>query len=926
MPSLPPPVWAELHYDGAWNTATGLRTKTAITVTRGLTSESSSEAEPTTCTCALGNRDDRYSPRNPMSPLYGKIGRNTPFRWGYNIGSPWVELTTVENGLTTPGTGLAVSDLDLRLDIALEAWAGRDLAGRYLSTGDNRAWAVTVYETGQLVLYWSPDGTLASRTAVFSTVAVGAYNGQRLAIRVTLDVDNGAGGYEVRFYTGRTVDDDEWTLLGEPVVGATTTAVSNGTAELELGRVKGISGDAAAGKLYAFRLLDGIGGAVVASMDAADAAPDDDSFTSGGRVWTTVNAAFLTNRHVRMAGEVPAWPPTRDLSGNDNIVSIAPTGITRRMDAGNKPQDSALRRYIRARGALECWPLTDGVDSKTAKSMFGGRDMAVESGSLVRSPSWAAGTLADWIEPVVGVTQDMIGGLIGYTPRVPSVGIKWSVDVFLTGGAGNADYAFDIVDTGSGTDADPQRSIRMHLGGELQQVLIIRRSETTNASEEVFLGNYYGLNLFDDQPHALRVTVDIGPFPGVHLYVDGEEQVYVSLDVDVGPVSQIRLGWGFSTIAGETLTDRAVGYLTYWNYAGPTAAEVWDAYMGFQGESASARIERLAAEAGYTASVAGQVVYEQRMGIQGRAKLLALLNEASRTNFGYLLDARDRAEVIHRGGSTLWNQTPALVLDYSAGLISAPFRPVDDDKLTENDVSVKRRYGAVPARQVLEEGALSVQDPPNGVGRYDNEYTYSLATDGQADQVAGMRVHLGTYNGVRYTRITLNLANPRVFAMIDEILRTDVGDLIRLTRLPADHGPDDVDVLVHGYEETAGPDEWTITFNCRPGAPWTAGVVGSRRYGHVDVSGSQLAAAIDADATSVSLTSTEGSLWTSDPDDLPFDLKVGGETMTVTAVSAEAVVIDTFDRTVAEGWGTPDFGPPWTTDGGSASDYSVQGG
>ncbi|WP_405695303.1 hypothetical protein OHA99_09450 [Streptomyces coelicoflavus] len=890
MPSLPPPVWAELHYDGTWNDITeDVHVRTApVTVTRGLSSESSTEADPTSCTCVLDSRDNRYSPRNPMSPLFGKIGRNTPFRWGYEVGSPWVELTTVENGLTTPGTTtLAVGDFDLRMDLALDTWIGRDLAGRYQPTGENRAWAVNVAATGQIGLTWSPDGTFPSRLTQFSTVPLWAYNGQRLTVRVTLDVDNGAGGHTLRFYTGRTVDDDEWEPVGDPVVVAGTTAVFDGLADLELGRVLNLAGDAVAGKLYAFRLLNGIDGTVVASMDASDAEPGDTSFTSGGLVWTTVNAASLSNRHVRMAGEIPAWPPTRDLSGNYNVVSIAPTGITRRMDAGNKPQDSALRRFIKGwvsgfikeRGPLECWPLTDGVDSETAKSLVGGRDMVIGADSFDSPPTWAAGTLADWVEPVAAMKANTRGTFYGYTPRYGYTGTSWSVDLFLTGGASSAIWSLTLFDTGAGTDADNQVSIKMTIGGDPApgQVSAIRHSEGSDSSSEAFLGNYT-VDLFDDRPHHIRVSIDVGPFPGWHFYVDGEQQAFALLDVDMKSLSLIRFGWAYFSTAD--LTDRAAGYLTYWDQDGPTAAEVWDAYMGFQGEGASTRIKRLAGEAGYTASTGGDPVLQQRTGIQDQAKLLALLNEANNSDFGYLLDARDRAEVIQRGGSTLWNQAPALTLDYAAGLIGAPFKPVDDDKLTENDVSVRRAYGSVAAQHVLEEGELSVQDPPNGVGRYDNAYTYSLGSDGQADQVASMRLHLGTYNGVRYTRLTLNLANERVFAMIDEILRIDVGDKIRLTNLPPDHGPDAVDVLVHGYEEEAGPDAWTITFNCRPGEPWTTGVADS--FGsRADTDGSQLEAAIDADDTLVSLAVTGERLWTSDPADMPFDLRVGGEIVTV---------------------------------------------
>ncbi|MFA3877534.1 hypothetical protein ABS735_28310 [Streptomyces sp. MMCC 100] len=888
MPQLPPPVWAELYYDGAWNDVTeDVRVTTApVTVTRGLSSESSSEADPTSCTCVLDSRDDLYAPRNPMSRLWGKIGRNTPFRWGYEVGSPWVDLPgAAENGLTTPGlTAFAVGDLDVRLDLALDAWAGasQDLAGRYLPTGENRAWAVAVASTGQLGLYWTPIGILESRLAVYSTVPVGAYHGQRLAIRITLDVDNGSGGYEVRFYTGRTVDDTEWELLGDPIVGEETTAVFDGIADIELGRILSIDGAAMTGRLYAFRLLDGIGGTLVASMDTSDAAPGDSAFTSGGLVWTAVNGASLSNRHVRMAGEIPSWPPTRDLSGNDNIVSIAPTGVTRRMDAGNKPQDSALRRFIQAGGALECWPLTDGVDSKAPRSMLGGRDMKVLAREGIDfPPSWEAGTLADWIEPVIAMKPTASVSLIGTTPRVANTGDSWSVDLFVTGGGASGSWAVNIYDTGAGTDADNQNILNLLFTSEEERLFLTRTSHSTEDSSAAFYGNYYNINVYDDRPHYLRLTVDTGvASPWWYLYVDGAYSASGALDVAMRPVSKIE----FSGSASTDGTDQAAGYITYWDDRAPTPAAMWNAYLGFQGEAAGARIERLASEAGYTATVSGQAALQQPMGIQDRAKLLALLNECNRTDFGYLLDARDRLEVIQWGGSTLWNQPPALVLDYSSGVIAAPFRPVDDDKLTENDVQVKRSYGAVPARQILEDGALSVQDPPDGVGRYDNEYTYSLATDAQADQVAAMRLHLGTYDGVRYTRLTLNLANSRVFAMIDDILRIDVGDKIRLTNLPADHGPDAVDVLVHGYEEEAGPDAWTLTFNCRPAEPWTAGVtdsVGSR----ADTGGSELASAVDADDTTLSVTAADGPLWTTSPADFPFDVRVSGEVMTVTGIS-----------------------------------------
>lgn len=896
MPNLPPPVWAELFYSGAWNTITDdVRVATsAVTITRGLSSESSSSAEPTSCTCDLDSRDHRYAPRNPLSDLYGRIARNTPMRLGYTAGSPWAQLAGVAGSkLTTPDSAaLAVTDLDLRIDVALEDWSQQcKLAGRYSSTGENRSWALLMAADGQVSFYWSPDGTLASRITRFSTANVKAYNGQRLALRVTLDVNNGSGGYELRFYTGRTVNDTEWNLLGAPIVGAATTAVFDGSAGIELGDIANIVENVLNGKLYAFKLLNGIAGTVAVSMAVATGTPGGTSFTgSTGETWTVQAGAALTNKHIRMSGEVPAWPPTRDLSQKDNYVSVNPTGVTRRMDAGTKPQDSALLRYIKHNDPVECWPLTDGPRTTGAKSLNGGSDMRQEIViGTNTAAAWSEGNLADWIEPTLSVKANTSGSIRGAFRRTTGTDAFWSVDLFLSGGGTPSSGQFTIYDRGAGTDTDNRVSIEIIFTGNLDRLTIIRQSDGDTTSSSALLSNIDNVGIYNEDPHHMRLSIDPQASNTLwYLYVDGALAGSGTISgIVMKSVREALLGWGFLTIPNITMSDRSIGYLTYWDGNGPSAAAIYDAYTGFQGELAGDRIVRLSSEAGYTASVAGEAEYQRPLGIQGPKKLLELLNEASTTNFGYLLDRRDGLEVIHRGQSTLWNQTPALTLDFDAGLISPPFKPVDDDKLTENDVSVKREYGAAPAREVLEDGELSVLDPEDGgVGRYDRAYTYSLETDDQAGQVASMRVHLGTYAGVRYTRITLNLANSRVYALIDDILRIDVGDKIRLSNVPEDHGPDDVDVLVAGYTEEAGPDAWLITFNCVPGEPWTAGVVDSSTYGRADTGGCQLAGALTSSATSVNVLTTGLARWIDSATyatEFPFDVRTGGEVMRVTA-------------------------------------------
>jgi len=77
-------VVVELYYSAAWHDITiyvYMRDKIAHTC--GTPNEATT-ADPSTLTLTLNNRDGRFSPRNPLSPLYGLIGRNTPIRLKVN--------------------------------------------------------------------------------------------------------------------------------------------------------------------------------------------------------------------------------------------------------------------------------------------------------------------------------------------------------------------------------------------------------------------------------------------------------------------------------------------------------------------------------------------------------------------------------------------------------------------------------------------------------------------------------------------------------------------------------------------------------------------------------------------------------------------------------------------------------------------------
>jgi hypothetical protein len=930
MPSLPPPRTTELYYDGAWHDISGhMRESAPVTITRGVSAEGN-QPDPMAASALLDNRSGDYSPRNPHSRLHGRVGRNTPWRFSVEAGGPWAELSATHDALVTPGTAMTVSgDLDVRVDITqTRTGVVQHVVGRWATTGNQRSWAVSITSDAHLQLRWSITGEAASLYTLTSTAPMPLSRGQRAVLRVTLDVNNGAGGHTAAFYYGQSMT-GPWRPVGAPVVTLGSAFIWPGTAQLEFGSVPGITWQGLGGRAHALQLRNGIDGPVLVDLDvAAQGTAGASTITgAGGRIWTLRDEAYLSNRHVRMLGEVPAWPPSRDLSGADRAVAIAPAGIMRRLGAGNKPLASALQRFILGSGtAVDCWPLTDGPQSQWANSLMGGPRLQ-PIGNSATPIKWAKGTLGDWVEPVAAITRESNGAFRATLARATAAATGWAIDVLRAGDG--VDTGMTVIDYGAGSVSDPQVQwtlVSQNLPSADTIMLFADVTAGTTVTPYT-LATLPATGLQDGQPHHLRLAAAAsGTSTNWSLYLDGQYLAGGTAPFRVHAPASIAYEWNENFSTAET-TDLSIGYLTYWGAGAPFASDVHEAYRGFIGEPAGARVLRVAAEQNVPASMYGLLEDSTLLGVQRPEKFLDTLNAVARTDLGYVLEARDALELVYRGRDTLYNQAPMVTLDWSGGVVAAPFRPTDDDKLTRNDVTV-RRDGGVESTAVLEEGPMSVQDPPDGVGRYDVAHTLSLASDAQTPGHAYWRLHLGTHDGLRYTKVTVDLGNPRGYALLDQLYRADVGDLLRITNLPADYGGGSTDLLIRGYSEDVGADRWQITFTCDPGAPWTVGVVGDADLGRVDTSGSELALAVAATDTVLPVLATAGRPWITTalfPAEFPFDVQVGGEHATVTAITPGVCAYDTFTRTASSTWGATDSGHTWIQSGGTGAERAVTG-
>ena len=921
MPSLPPPLWADLYLNGTWTSITNdVSTEAAVTVTRGRSGERDS-AGPAQGSLPLINKNAKYSRRNPNSALYGAVGLNTPVRYGVAAGSPWVLLEgTGVNGsyLSTPSnTGLNISgDIEIRWEMTLDNPAdpdGQALAARQGAAGA-RSWRCgltngTGTAFGNPFIVWSTDGT-ALLSAV-ATAPIPVMPGQRFALRIVLDINNGAGGNTTTFYTAKTIDADEpyWQMLGTPVVNTGTTSLYNPTQDMWIMRGPDAGFDCAPGRLFRWRLYNA--GSLIVDLDTSTATVGASTLTdAAARVWTLNGAASLTNQQRLFHGEIPSWNPSVDKSGREQRMATTPAGIMQRLGSGNKLLRSPLFRDMTnpgRSGIVAYWSCEEPSGSTVVSSGLGQPPMRISGTPTFGSYTGLAGSDAlpdmaasTFTATVASYTVTGTTSLRSWV-AVPSGGVSAQASLYRLTTTGtnttwellletDGDLTISVKDS-DGTSLLSSR-IDFNTNGKLISVVLETTQSGSNINWTLIVENYTGATSIND---GASVQTGSGTI---------SSQTY-------GRVTGISVG------RGGGLSGVALGHITLANDLA-AYSKAFNAAVGWRGEGARARFNRLCQEQGVSGAAGIDTTYQPYMGAQKSGKFLDLLREVETTDGGILTERPDGLGLAYRGASTMWGQQPALVIDWTAGLVDA-ITPKDDDKAAFNEITVRRIDGA-EYTYTLDTGVNSVAD----IGLYDTSADLSVYSDDALPSQAYRRVQLATVDEMRYPLVSLSLANSRVYAMLDKIYAVDIGDLIRLDHIPADYGAGYVDLIVVGIQDAEGPQDWSRAFVCVPGEPWNAGVVGSSVYGRADTDGSQLAAAVTSTATRLSVTVTDGPLWTTDQTECPMDIRVGGEVMTVTRIMG--AVHDDFNRTVAAGgWGTADTGETWTVTGGSTSDYSVQG-
>lgn len=881
------PYNVQVQLAGVWTDITNKVYKRApIVISRGRADEAT-VADPSTANLTVNNRGGPFSPRNPVSPYFGILGRNTPMRVG--MGTPPVEAHAVT---ASPGTShVAPSVTATASGLLLCVWAASQVGDYTLPGG--------------LTVALERDGGVATVAMGYKTVSAGATGTQT----ATFSASPGAattmsvfipGGAFVNSFSGiETTGSDQVLTVTGATVGQYLMAVHTWSLDPN-NRMQCAPRDNAAGYQAAGWVLIGDTGpsataprtrAYLRRVTTAGTQVVHLEGTFGevsGATADSITRIFLisaTDYFPRHIGEVSSWPTKWDLSGRDVYTQVQSSGILRRLGQGATPVRSAIKREILdTPGLVAYWPMEDPEGSTSFASAVGGTPTV----SLGAGATFAADDGFACSGALPTFTLGGAQGFLGY----PTTN-KFTAGVLVS-----------IPETGM-TDQTVLLAVGCSFG--TIRLWTVKYATVSSFRIQAYTGGSPGV------PPTEVLNLQSGPYspavPGSRFLLSLSAQnnganvdwvlqrIYIPPDLStastqsgngsiatqtVGGVNSVAVGLALDLTGAPTFGHMAVtsGYRSFFTYG------AFPALVAYTGELAGERFKRLCTEEGIPVALQ-EGRSGQPMGPQRQDTLIGLLREIEKTDDGVIFEPRGILGLAWRGRPTKHDQGAALALSYTAGNVSPPFEPTDDDQAVINDITVGRDGGST-ARAVQTTGPLSVLPPPNGVGLYDDNVAISTDSDARLPDQAGWRLHLGTWDEARYPNLTVDMArNP---ALSTNAATQEIGDVTTVANLPAWLPPGPIELILEGYQETLTyPVGWDIVGNYSPAGPYRVLMTDSSTYGRADSLDSTLASAVTSSATSFSVAVAAGSpLWVTTatlPGEFPFTAALGGEEVTVTAIT-----------------------------------------
>lgn len=890
----------------------------SLTVTRGRADETS-QISPTQTSIVLNNPDGELTPGNPLSSLFPNVDVGQPARM-WTEGTTRILLTpNLDSYAAINGFAAAYSSGEVDVRVDMHTVGASDGVQNWLALhGDQSgqfSWLFYYHDDHTLAFAYSTNGTALS--VITTPFPVLPYN-VRTTARVTFDTNNGAGASEFKFYVGESVD-GPWTQVGDTQLFATTSINSPASSRFRVGTrpstgptdVLASNGGRAEGSVYAVKVLNGINGTAVVNADFTEGASGSTSFNDAtGNSWTVAANAALTNREYHVFGTTDEWVvsyPSGDLSAHKaggvgsgecrTMVTIA--DITRRL-AQTTSVDSPL--YLYNTGLINYWsslwilntsywPMEDPqgsqglsstpgsfegdapiagipIDLASDNSLPGSKPLPqFEDGTTITFPtnSFASIDVFSWYMNLPSAPGSLSGFLnMQVFPGVipPGRPIPALLVMDFTGTSQISIALFDTTFTTIGT--------------------------ATSGTLTDFFGSWHHMTLTYDRAVA-GGNLSLSWVPAI---VGQGETGSISTTLDAVANGSFV---GSTVIPANTAwSGLSMGHLVH--LTDPLFTIDESGADGYESEEAVARMLRIGNQVGIPTTIIGDQLDSVTLGPQPQGSALEIWQDAALADGGLLYGRRDGLGIVYRTRSSMYNQPEAIVLDGLLDELVIPVSHVRDDQRIVNRVTVTSQAG-----QFSVEDADSIAK--NGL--YEATQTLNLDSPGETSDAAGMLLARGLDPDPRMPNASTNIG------VSPELLTpwhiTDIGNRVGIVNLPPQSGGDK-SLMLEGYSDTLADMDYLAAMDLSPGSSWdfaqiNANGVGSEYVFRLDTDGSIIGQAVDGDDTIIQAYSPDLPWYAGD---VPFDVGIRGERITVTA--AAAVVPQTF---------------PWARDTGASATSHV---
>lgn len=897
FPATVLPIRSEIFIDGAWTNVTSKVDRdggNGITISgRGRRNEARRTA-PATAALRFKNQDDYFSYQNPESVNYEKLGPNTPFRtrlmWAYDdydrtAASSW--------GTGTSGVPWTVSG---------------GLASDYSVGGSKGTMTLTSVGAARTARISMPVSTDDAEFVVSpSAVATGAPLGCRVELAASTGINDGYYAW-LLFKTDGTVTARIVRLVG----GVATTLVADQTIGTYVANTEyyvRLKRNSAGYICLMARPASGAEGAWTLVTGTPDLTHTDLVFAycwarseSGN---TNVNPQFKFSKfataNYRFYGEVPSWKPQTDDTGRKKWVDAQVGDAMRRYTAGAKSLNSALFSTISGVSPgdlipVDYWAMEEDPDATIVAGSLPSTSDGVVSGDVTfgsysgvpgsRSlPTLSpGGYIAGRYQPMPGLTTASVWQLqfVMMIPSAPASSgtiAEWSMNPATNNTATRMRLYYDTTFPGG------ELALEIYAGSSLLGTARLAVTGFPVANPPTFeLGTPYMFAITQFNNGGNLTTVFGQYNPAYQLY-----------DATIALSQQTSTAWGGATSVpnelkgwsyqSSTVNGLVIGHHSVYNDpALLTVANVSNntyAMSGHESETAADRIVRLGQEIGAAVTVFGDPSASAKCGVQLDDTFLNNCFSAAEADQGLFYASRDFLGFEYRTKKSMHNQTAA-TLDYASQQLKI-FRPLDDDRYRANFVR-SRRIGGSSSTYEVTTGRNSTQEPPNGVGTYQEDLAWNLYQDSQLPLFASYRALLGTWDAVRLDAVGVWMERSQLAAtptgLFSQIGRLDLGEFLDVSNPPSYLPPDDIESIIQGYTEVLANFEWHIAWNVVPSGPYRVWVLGE---GRLQAAASTTSGSFNAGSgTSLTVVSPRAVFSNAST---PFQVMVGGALLNVTVVT-----------------------------------------